>query len=46
MLSAGFSYDNTYLCYIPTVTGVGHASIFTGTTPAIHGIAGNDFRIL
>ena len=46
LLSAGFSYDNTYLCYVPTVTGVGHASIFTGTTPAIHGIAGNDFRIL
>ena len=46
LLSGGFSYDNTYLCYVPTVTGVGHASIFTGTTPAIHGIAGNDFRIL
>ena len=44
LLSDGFSYDNTYLCYVPTVTGVGHASIFTGTTPAIHGIAGNDFR--
>lgn len=44
LLSDGFSYDNTYLCYVPTVTGVGHASIFTGTTPAIHGIAGNDFK--
>lgn len=42
-LNQGFSFDNTYLCYVPTVTAVGHASIYTGTTPAVHGIAGNNF---
>ena len=45
LMDEGFSYDNTYLCYVPTVTAVGHASIYTGTTPAVHGIAGNDFHI-
>lgn len=45
LLSGGYSFDNTYLCYVPTVTAAGHASIFTGTTPAIHGMAGNDFFI-
>ena len=45
LIDGGFSYDNTYLCYVPTVTAVGHASIYTGTSPAVHGIAGNDFYI-
>ncbi len=40
----GFSFTDTHLNYIPTFTGVGHASIFTGTVPAIHGIAGNNFQ--
>ena len=44
LIDGGFSYDNTYLCYVPTVTAVGHASIYTGTTPAVHGIAGNKVR--
>lgn len=45
MLSEGFSCENTYINYIPTVTAVGHASIYTGSVPAIHGIAANDFII-
>lgn len=28
--------------YVPTFTGPGHASIYTGTTPADHGIVSND----
>lgn len=28
--------------YVPTYTGPGHASIWTGTTPARHGIVSND----
>lgn len=43
LLAGGYSFDNTYLCYVPTVTAAGHASIYTGSTPAFHGIAGNDF---
>ncbi|MFN9709868.1 MAG: alkaline phosphatase PafA, partial [Bacteroidota bacterium] len=29
--------------YMPTVTGCGHASIYAGTVPAIHGIVGNNW---
>jgi predicted AlkP superfamily pyrophosphatase or phosphodiesterase len=30
---------------VPTVTAIGHTSIYTGTTPAFHGICGNNFFI-
>src|SRR5690242_3187503 len=29
--------------YCPTVTGPGHASFLSGSTPALHGIIGNDW---
>lgn len=45
MLNEGFSCENTYINYVPTVTAIGHATIYTGTVPAIHGIAGNDFIV-
>jgi predicted AlkP superfamily pyrophosphatase or phosphodiesterase len=45
LLREGFTCENTNLDYIPTVTAAGHSSIYTGTVPAIHGIAGNDFII-
>lgn len=41
LLNEGFSNENTYIDYIPTVTGIGHATVYTGTVPAIHGITGN-----
>lgn len=43
LLNEGFSCESTMINYIPTVTAIGHASIFTGTGPALHGIAGNSF---
>lgn len=43
LLKDGFSCENTNIDYIPTVTAIGHSSIYTGSVPAIHGIAGNDF---
>lgn len=43
MINEGFMLKNAHYNYSPTVTGPGHASIYTGTTPAIHGIIGNDF---
>lgn len=43
LLNEGFSCENAMLNYIPSITGVGHASIFTGSVPAIHGIAGNSW---
>ncbi len=45
LMSEGFNCDNTNIDYIPTVTAIGHSSIYTGSVPAIHGIAGNDFII-
>ena len=45
MLREGYSCENTMINYIPSVTAIGHASIYTGTVPALHGIAGNNFMI-
>ncbi|HKJ49097.1 MAG TPA: alkaline phosphatase PafA [Christiangramia sp.] len=41
MVNNGFNFKNNHFNYIPTYTGPGHASVFTGTTPASHGIIGN-----
>jgi predicted AlkP superfamily pyrophosphatase or phosphodiesterase len=43
LLNEGTNCENTQYNYIPTYTGPGHASIYTGTTPSNHGIVGNDW---
>ena len=43
LMREGFMLTNAHYNYAPTVTGPGHASVYTGTTPAIHGIIGNDY---
>jgi hypothetical protein len=43
LMREGFNCENTMLNYIPSYTGCGHATIFTGSVPAIHGIAANDW---
>jgi predicted AlkP superfamily pyrophosphatase or phosphodiesterase len=45
MLNEGYTCENTNIDYIPTVTAAGHTCIYTGSVPAIHGIAGNDFIV-
>jgi len=45
LLNEGFSCENTQVDYIPTFTAPGHTCIYTGSVPALHGIAGNDFII-
>src|ERR1700744_1138274 len=45
LLNEGFSAENTMIDYIPTVTAAGHTAIYTGSVPALHGIAGNDFIV-
>ncbi|MCL2597404.1 MAG: alkaline phosphatase family protein [Paludibacter sp.] len=45
MINEGFSCENTTINYLPTFTAVGHTSIYTGSVPSLHGIAGNDFFI-
>lgn len=41
----GYNCDNCLINYVPTVTAVGHTCIYTGSLPAITGIAGNNFFI-
>jgi predicted AlkP superfamily pyrophosphatase or phosphodiesterase len=43
LLREGFSCENAQFNYVPTYTGPGHAAIYTGTTPAVNGIIGNDW---
>ena len=45
LLNQGFNCKNTNFNYAPTYTGPGHASIYTGTTPAYHGVVGNDWYV-
>ena len=45
LITKGYSCDNCMINYLPTVTAIGHTSIYTGTTPAFHGICGNAFYI-
>ncbi|KYG83274.1 alkaline phosphatase PafA [Roseivirga echinicomitans] len=39
----GFMARNGQYDYAYTVTGPGHASVYTGTTPAVHGIVNNSW---
>lgn len=39
----GAWFSNARVNYLPTITGVGHATIATGADPRVHGIAGNSF---
>jgi predicted AlkP superfamily pyrophosphatase or phosphodiesterase len=43
LLKEGLSCENTMINYIPSYTAVGHSTIFTGSVPALDGIAGNDW---
>jgi len=43
LLNEGYACENTMINYIPSVTAIGHTTIFTGSVPAIHGIAGNEW---
>src|SRR5215217_16901 len=45
LLNEGFTCENTNIDYVPTVTAIGHSTVYTGSVPALHGIAGNDFII-
>ncbi len=43
LVNEGFNCKNNHFNYAPTSTGPGHASVYTGTTPSMHGIIGNDW---
>jgi predicted AlkP superfamily pyrophosphatase or phosphodiesterase len=43
LINNGFNCKNNHFNYIPTYTGPGHASVYTGTTPKYHGIISNNW---
>ena len=43
LLKEGFTCENAFLPYTPSITACGHASAYTGSVPAINGIAGNSW---
>ena len=43
MITEGFNCKNNHFNYAPTSTGPGHTSVHTGTTPATHGVIGNNW---
>lgn len=45
IVGEGFFFKNAHYNYVPTYTGPGHASIYTGTSPATHGIIANDWFV-
>lgn len=45
LVNGGYMMKNAHYNYIPTYTGPGHASVYTGTTPSTHGIIGNDWYV-
>lgn len=43
LLDQGAYFYDAHHAHVPTATGPGHAALLTGSIPAIHGIAGNDW---
>lgn len=43
IINDGFNLKNAHFNYTTTKTGVGHTSIYTGTTQSVHGIMANDY---
>lgn len=43
LVSEGFNFRNNHFNYIPTYTGPGHASVYTGSAPQTHGIISNNW---
>ena len=43
LVNEGYSFKNNHYNYMPTTTGPGHTSVWTGTSPMNHGIINNDW---
>ncbi|MCU0355752.1 MAG: alkaline phosphatase family protein, partial [Cytophagales bacterium] len=43
LVREGFLCKNAHYNYVPTYTAPGHTCIYTGSVPAVHGIAGNEW---
>lgn len=45
LVSQGYYFRNAHYNYVPTYTGPGHSSIYTGATPRTHGIIANEWYV-
>jgi predicted AlkP superfamily pyrophosphatase or phosphodiesterase len=45
LVNDGFTFTNAHFNYMPTATGPGHASVWAGSTPAVHGVMGNSWFV-
>ncbi len=43
LMNDGTNFTFAHFNYVPTYTGPGHTSVYTGTTPFYHGIIANDW---
>ncbi|WP_337045069.1 alkaline phosphatase PafA [Emticicia sp. 17c] len=43
LMNKGFNCRNNHYHYASTITGPGHAAVYTGSVPAVNGIIGNDW---
>lgn len=43
LVGNGFNFKNHHFNYIPTYTGPGHTSVYTGSAPETHGIISNNW---
>ena len=43
IIHGGFNCRNNHFNYAQTSTALGHSSVYTGTTPSVHGIIGNNW---
>lgn len=43
LINKGYYFTNTHYEYMPTYTAPGHATIYTGAVPNVHGIVGNSW---
>jgi predicted AlkP superfamily pyrophosphatase or phosphodiesterase len=43
LMNQGFNCKNNHYHYASTITGPGHAAVYTGSVPAVNGIIGNDW---
>lgn len=45
LMREGYNSNRLLINYLPTVTAVGHTSVYTGSVPAFTGIIGNSFPV-
>jgi predicted AlkP superfamily pyrophosphatase or phosphodiesterase len=45
LINDGYYFKNAHYNYIPTYTGPGHCSIYSGATPRTHGIIANEWFV-